>query len=177
MRLIIKGSLHFNIFTSLKGRPADDQSFFGCVLSTKLSFCIFFLLSITCTFVTGGRLLWWTEGTSGLPTNAKRASTRKYLKGSGNLSSSAAYNQERLTLLLQHHFCGFQSRAVNNQIKTVLICFKMCYGWSKTHVEQSGISSCPKKSQWSNFMGLKGKRQGGMIFAIKNNEFTPTWVH
>jgi len=40
----------------------------------------------------------------GLRINAKRASTRNYLRGLGNLCSSAAYNQGRLTLIFYHHF-------------------------------------------------------------------------
>jgi len=53
--LVIKGSLHCYFFTTLKDWPITDaQFYFGYVLLTKLSFRIFFLLSITCAPVTGG---------------------------------------------------------------------------------------------------------------------------
>jgi len=52
-----RAAYHFYFFTSLKGRPIDDdQFFFGYVLLTKLSFRILFLLSITCALVTGAIL-------------------------------------------------------------------------------------------------------------------------
>ena len=72
--------------------------------------------------------LWRTEGSysshsqaslPGLPTNAKRASTRKYLRCLGDLCSSGAYNQGRLTLNFDTISCGLLSRAANNRVNTV----------------------------------------------------------
>jgi len=55
----------------------------------------------------------------GCQLNAKCASTRKCLKGLGNLRSSAVYNQGRLTLFFDTIPCGLQSRVANNRINTV----------------------------------------------------------
>jgi len=83
------------------------------LFSTKLSFHILFSLASRAHPSHEG--LWWTEGSCseaslpGLRINAKRASTRKYLRGLGNLCSRAAYinfltpfraayNQGRLTI-------------------------------------------------------------------------------
>jgi len=47
--------------------------------------------------------------------NAKRASTEKYLKGIGSLSSSVAYNQGQVTLIFNTISCGLQSRMADNK--------------------------------------------------------------
>jgi len=56
---------------------------------------------------------------SGLRINAKRAITRKYLRGLGNLCSSAAHNQ--LTFVFNTISCGLRSRAAYNRVNTVFI--------------------------------------------------------
>jgi len=64
--------------------------------------------------------LWCCEHRSqGNQWNAKRASTRKYLRGWGNLCSSADYNEGQLTLMFNTISCSLQPRAANNQINTV----------------------------------------------------------
>jgi len=56
----------------------------------------------------------------GLRINAKSGSARKYLRGLGNLCSSAAYNHRRLTLIFNTIPCGLKSRAAYNRINAVL---------------------------------------------------------
>jgi len=64
----------------------DAQSLFGYVLQTKLSFCILFLFSITCTSITGGIMMngrqsWWCNNHYQGWQNAKRASRQMYVRG------------------------------------------------------------------------------------------------
>jgi len=89
---IISSGLHFFFFTLSKGID-DAQSFLVCNLSTKLSLCILFSYESCAHSVTAGimmnrRQLEWWNVTTRVRNNAKRASTRKYLKGLGNLCSS-----------------------------------------------------------------------------------------
>jgi len=105
MLLTITAAYIFYFFSLSKGID-DTQSFLGYVWSTKLSFHILFSSASRAHPSQEG--FWWTEGScsglsiitrgQGCQWNAKRASTRKYLRGFGNLCSSAAYNQGWLTL-------------------------------------------------------------------------------
>ena len=148
MRLIIRVGLQsravyiFYFFTLSKGRD-DAKSFLGYVLSTKLSFRIQF--SLASIAYPSKQELWWTEGScSGVniitrvAKNTKHANAQKYLRGLGNLCSSVAYNQGRLTLIFNTISCSLQSKAAYYQ-HIVMYRFKM----KNTQISQLKNSKTP----------------------------------
>ena len=55
----------------------------------------------------------------GLPINGKRTgarTSRMQIRGSGNLCSSAVYNQRKLTSIFNTISSGLQSKATNNRV-------------------------------------------------------------